>query len=283
MAKARVRDLLNQAAATLACASDAPRLEAEVLLACTLNRSRCHLHAWPEHTPEADQAHRFRALLARRQRGEPIAYITGHREFWSMDLLVTPATLIPRPETELLVEIALARIPEDRAARIADLGTGSGAIALAIARERQRSRVVATDASAPALAIARHNAERLGLDNVEFRQSDWYSELGAERFDAILANPPYVAIADPHLECGDLRFEPRVALAAGADGLDAIRAIAAGAIAHLNPGGWLLLEHGFDQGEGVAALLQTQGLVDISQHRDMAYLIRVSGGRHARD
>lgn len=190
---------------------------------------------------------RFEALLARRQAGEPVAYLLGRQGFWSLELEVSPATLIPRPETELLVELALARLPAGQSLRVADLGTGSGAIALALARERPQAHVVATDASAEALTVARRNAARLGLGRVEFRDGDWLVPLAQERFDLIASNPPYIEQDDPHLAQGDLRFEPPAALASGADGLDAIRVIVRDAGRHLHPGGWLLLEHGWNQ------------------------------------
>jgi release factor glutamine methyltransferase len=198
-----------------------------------------------------------------------------------MDLAVGPATLVPRPETERLVELALERLPADRAVDVADLGTGSGAIALAIAGERPRARVVATDASAAALAVASRNAATLGLDasRVAFVQGDWWAPLDARRFDLVASNPPYIAEGDPHLSRGDLRFEPRDALASGTDGLDAIREIVDGAPAHLVAGGWLLLEHGFDQGEAVRRLLEARGLVDVDTARDLEGRDRVTLGR----
>lgn len=270
--------LLEAARIRLLAISDTPTLDAEVLLAYSLSKPRSHLRAWPERIPSIEQAHDFAELLGRRLKGHPVAHIVGRREFWSLDLQVTPATLIPRPETELLVELALARLPADQAPQVADLGTGSGAIALAIARERPRIRVVATDYSAEALEVAEQNARRLGITNVEFRQGDWWEPLGEERFALIVSNPPYLADTDIHLSQGDLRFEPHSALAAGQHGLDAIRTIIAQAGQHLKPGGWLLLEHGFDQGKSVPALLRDHGFGAIESHRDLAGLDRVSGG-----
>lgn len=271
--------LLADAQARLAGVSDSPRLDAEVLLAQVLSKSRSHLRAWPERVPEDSQQRHFAALLARRSRGEPIAYLTGRREFWSLELVITPATLIPRPETERLVELALDRLPADRCRRVADLGTGSGAIALAIARERPRTAVLATDVSAEALAVAEHNARRLKLGNVRFQQGGWHLALGAERFDLIAANPPYLAAADPHLGSGDVRFEPPGALVGGDDGLAAIRIIIAGAGAHLCPGGWLVLEHGYDQGEAVGSMLLAHGFMEVSDHPDASGIPRVACGR----
>jgi release factor glutamine methyltransferase len=270
-----VRQLLAAAAARLGGGDDA-RAEAELLLAHALGRSRAWLYAWPEFEPAAAQAAQFERLLEARRRGEPIAYLTGRREFWSLDLAVTPAVLIPRPETELLVELALARMPQDEACTVADLGTGSGAIALALARERRLSRVLATDASADALALARANAQHLGIANVAFAQGDWYAALGDARFDLIVSNPPYIEAGDRHLLEGDLRYEPAAALASGGDGLDAIRRIGAHAREHLNAQGWLLLEHGWDQAARVRELLHDHGFGTARSARDAAGHERVT-------
>ncbi len=253
--------------------------EADLLLAHALGRARIWLLAHGEDDIAADDAARFLALVERRAAGEPVAYLTGSRGFWTLDLAVTPATLVPRPETELLVELALKRIPVDAESRIADLGTGSGAIALAIAKERPRTRVVATDASGDALDVARGNALRNGIGNVEFRAGDWFAPLAGEMFDLIASNPPYIALGDPHLEEGDLRFEPPSALSSGIDGLDAIRSIVRNAPAHLRAGGWLLLEHGWEQGEAMRALLRDAGFVDIATERDLEGRDRVTLGR----
>lgn len=220
----------------------------------------------------------LRALLARRQRGEPVAYLTGKREFWSLELSVTPDVLIPRPETELLVEQALARIPADAGWTIADLGAGSGAVALALATERPRCRVIASDFSAAALAIARANAQHLGITNVEFRLGEWLMPFTGEQLDMVVSNPPYIAEQDPHLVQGDLRFEPRVALVAGADGLSAIRIIATDARQHLRRGGFLFLEHGFDQAREVRAVLTGQSYGTVATRPDLQGLPRVSFG-----
>ena len=254
--------------------------EAALLLAHVLDRSRSWLYAHGEApVPERDLA-RFEQLVARRAAGEPVAYLLGTRGFWRFDLAVTPDTLIPRPETELLVELALARIPEQAAARVADLGTGSGAIALAVAGERPQAQVVAVDLSLDALGVARGNAATLGIGNVEFRSGDWLAPLSGERFDLIASNPPYIAEGDVHLAQGDLRFEPRGALASGTDGLDAIRTIAAAAPAHLHDGGWLLVEHGWEQGAAVRALFAGAGFVDVATERDLEQRDRVTLGRH---
>lgn len=271
-------DFLRHATAALAGSSPSPRLDAEVLAmhVTGLTRTQLITHADDPLTP-GDQS-QLERLLARRARGEPVAYLTGRREFWSMEFTVTPDVLIPRPETELLVEQALARIPADAGWIIADLGTGSGAVAIAIARERPGCRVLAIDASSAALAVARANAQRLGIGNVEFRHGDWLAPLAGERLDMLVSNPPYIATGDPHLEQGDVRFEPHAALAGGVDGLAAIRLLAAGAGAHLKPGGWLLLEHGHAQAGAVRKLLSECGLRAACSYRDLAGNERVTGG-----
>jgi release factor glutamine methyltransferase len=256
-----------------------PRLDAEVLVmhACGIDRSE--LITRNETALTGEQQSKLEDLLARRNRGEPVAYITGTREFWSMELNVTPATLIPRPETELLVEKALELIPHDAAWTVADLGTGSGAVALAIARERPRCRAIATDNSPTALDVARSNAKKIGLTNVDFRAGDWFAPLVGETFDMLVSNPPYIRADDPHLKQGDLRFEPVTALVAGDDGLDAIRHIAQHAREFLKPDGWLLFEHGWDQAEAIGEYLRQQGYRDIVCHTDLAGQTRVAGGR----
>ena len=255
------------------------RFEAEQLLLHVLGVERAWLfaHAGDEVADEPRQ--RFELLVQRRAEGHPLAYLTGRRGFWTLDLEVNVATLIPRPETELLVEQALARLRSDDMVRVADLGTGSGAIALSIASERPLAAVMATDLLGPTLAVAVRNAQAHGLDNVWFRRGHWYAALGADRFDMIVSNPPYIAAQDPHLQQGDLRFEPPPALASGADGLDAIREIVAGAHEHLVPGGWLLLEHGWDQGEAIRTLLEQAGFVEVQTVQDLEQRDRVTLGR----
>ncbi len=265
-----IRTILRQAVEKLG-----DRLEAELLLAHALGVSRAWFFAHADDVPTAESVQRFDALVRRRAAGEPIAYITGTRDFWSLTLEVTPATLIPRPETELLVELALDRLPARGS--VVDLGTGSGAIALAIAKERPDATVVAVDASVAALDVARRNAQRLGLERVEFAQGDWFSPLSDRRFDLIVSNPPYIEAADRHLGEGDLRFEPASALASGADGLDDIRRIVAGASAHLKRGGALLVEHGWNQGDAVRQIFREAGLVDDFTAKDLEYRDRVSG------
>lgn len=253
--------------------------DAEHLLLHVAGRSHAWLYAHGDALIEADLLERFHRLVQRRLAGEPVAYLTGRRGFWRLELDVSPDTLIPRPETELLVELALARIGVTVASRVADLGTGSGAIALAIAGERPNAHVLATDASAAALAVAQGNARRLGFHDVEFRRGDWWQPLQGRSFDAILSNPPYIAEEDSHLEQGDLRFEPATALSSGPDGLDALRVITAGAGRHLNPEGWLLVEHGWDQGAAVRALFEDADLTEVRTVRDLSGHERVTLGQ----
>jgi release factor glutamine methyltransferase len=276
-----VGDLLAESAAGLADRAEASaRAEAEILLAHCLGCDRTALWARPETAVPSAVAADCRALALRRAAGEPVAYLVGRRGFWTLELEVTPAVLIPRPETELLVEQVLAAFPADAPVRLVDLGTGSGAIALAVAAERPCWEILATDAAADALAVARRNAARLGLAAVAFRLGDWAQAFWpGERFSVIVSNPPYVAEGDPHLAEGDLPWEPRAALVAGPDGLDAIRRLVAAAPVHLAPGGWLLLEHGSDQGAAVRAILAGAGLDAVHTVRDLAGLERVSGGR----
>jgi release factor glutamine methyltransferase len=254
-------------------------LDAQVLLAHVLAKDRAWLLAHAGDPLPREQADRFFALAKRRRDGEPIAYLTGVREFWGLPIAVSTAVLIPRPETETLVELALARLPTDRDLRVLDLGTGSGAIALALAHERPRAHVVATDTSADALAIARANAHRLCITNVEFIEADWYDGIPATRFDLIASNPPYVEPRDPHLDDGDLRFEPRAALTPAGNGLGALRAIIEGAHAHLVPGGALVVEHGYDQSDAVRALFVAAEFADLVTARDLSGNPRVVAGR----
>lgn len=255
-------------------------LDASVLLAHVLGRERAWLIAHADDALERVACDAFFALAKRRRDGEPVAYLTGRREFWGLMLEVSPDVLIPRPETETLVEMALARLPLDEPRRVLDLGTGSGAIALAIAHERPQLEMLALDQSEAALAIARANARRLGLARVTFAASDWYSAVPGQRFDMIVSNPPYVAGADAHLGEGDVRFEPRVALTPGGDGLDALRLIVAAAPAHLEAGGHLLVEHGHDQGGAVVQFFRDAGFSAIAAQRDLAGILRVVAGKH---
>ena len=254
--------------------SDSPRLDAELLLARALDVQRSYLFAHPEDAMDPAAADRFAATLESRAGGLPMAYITGEKEFWSMTLIVSPDTLVPRPETELLVDQALQRISRRAELQVLDLGTGSGAIALAIAKERPACHVVATDISTAALAVAAENARRQGAANLEFLRGNWIEPVADLSFDLVVSNPPYVASADPHLD--KLQHEPRSALAAGSDGLDAIREIANSAAAVLKPGGSLLLEHGDKQADPVAAILDAAGWSEIENVNDLAGLPRVT-------
>jgi release factor glutamine methyltransferase len=259
------------------------RMEARVLLRTVLQQTDAYLLAHGDDTLTAAQMQQMAALVARRCAGEPVAYLTGEREFYGRAFAVTPVVLIPRPETELLVELALQRLPEGVPCRVLDLGAGSGCIGITIAAERPQAQVKLVDASDAALEIARANAAQWAPANTTLLHSDWYAAVAAERYDLIVANPPYVADGDAHLQQGDLRFEPHAALAAGADGLRDLRHITGQAPQHLRAGGWLLLEHGFDQAAACAQLLAATGFQDIFNAPDLAGIPRVSGGRWMQD
>ncbi|MBC3346443.1 peptide chain release factor N(5)-glutamine methyltransferase [Pseudomonas sp. SWRI196] len=258
--------------------SPTSRLDSELLLAAALGKSRSFLHTWPERIVPSEAALLFSEYLRRRRSGEPVAYILGQQGFWNLDLEVAPHTLIPRPDTELLVETALALLPATPA-RVLDLGTGSGAIALALASERPAWTVTAVDRVLEAVALAERNRQRLDLRNVTVLSSHWFSALDGERFELIISNPPYIAATDPHLAEGDVRFEPASALVAGHDGLDDLRTIIAQAPDHLKAGGWLMLEHGYDQADAVRDLLQTQGFTEVHSRKDLGGHERISLGR----
>lgn len=303
MADITLHQLIDDATKRLAETSDSARLDAEILLGHALGRPRTWVLAHDNDRAPPAARDKFRVLVDRRVLGEPVAYLTGKREFWSLDLGVRPGVLIPRPDTETLVQAALELGGED--CRVVDLGTGSGAIALALASERPRWRIVATDSEPAALEVARANAEGLGLaDRITFVAADgrgsqirsygieenrgsdpmvanrsWYQVLDGMRFDLIVSNPPYVAEFDPHLDQGDVRFEPRTALVSGLDGLNDIGAIIAGAREHLNDNGWLLLEHGHDQSAKVADLMHAVGFDTIRHWMDLGGHVRVTGGR----
>ncbi len=263
-------------AALRADANATPTLDAELLLAAVLDRPRAYLAAHPEAQPDADTVRRFEALIERRAAGEPVAYLLGRKGFWTFELTVSAAVLVPRPETELLIERALALRPAAHG-RVADLGTGSGAIAIALAIERPEWTVVATDQSPEVLALARRNAERLVPGRIELRAGSWCAALPAGAFDLLVSNPPYISTSDPAL--GALRFEPALALVSGPDGLGALRQIIATAPAHLAPGGWLVLEHGATQGQAVADELAARGFVTVRTHRDLAGRERMTEGQ----
>ncbi len=264
-----IEQLLNQATQQLADIHESARLDAEVLLAHVLKKDRSYLRAWPERTVSTEELADYQVLLTRRATGEPIAHLTGWREFWSLQLAVTANTLIPRPETERLVELALEKIPDTARWNIADLGTGSGAIALAIASERPDCQLLATDQSEAALTVAKENTKRLGLENIEFRLGDWLTPLKEQEFELIISNPPYIPEADPHLQQGDVRFEPRSALTSGKQGLDAIETIARESRIHLNPEGWLLIEHGYDQGPEARSILESLSYHHVTTGKDL--------------
>jgi len=273
----RLDAAIADAALRLSRVSDSARLDAEILLCQTIDMPRSYLFAHPEDALDELTRNRFETLLLRRLNGEPMSYITGTREFWSHALLVSPATLVPRPETELLVELALREIPHDAAWRILDLGTGSGAIAIAIAGERLMCEVTATDISPDALAVARENVRQAQLSNITCVEGSWIAPVAASRFELIVSNPPYVRDDDEALK--NLSYEPLSALAAGKDGLRDIRTLASGAGGILVAGGWLMLEHGADQAGDVAEILRANGWSDIACHNDLAGKPRVTVAR----
>jgi len=252
--------------------------DAQSLLSHVLQKNRTWLFTWGDQAVADKDEARFRDLVAQRAAGHPVAYLTGNRAFWTLDLQVDQHTLIPRPETEHLVEKALQLGPANKPLEILDLGTGSGAIALALASERPAWQVTACDRSKPALQVAKANAERLGLNNVQLIHSDWFKAIEGH-FDLVISNPPYIPNQDPHLSQGDLRFEPVGALASGSDGLDDIRHIVSEAQQYLKRGGWLLLEHGYDQGEATRQILQQHGFKQIFTDADLASRDRLSGGK----
>lgn len=276
-----LQDWLRRAAQRLnEAGSDSPRLDAQILLGHVLDRPRSYLYAHGEDLLTESERQQAEALLEQRLAGHPIAHLLGRREFWSQELEVSPDTLIPRPETEITLELALEKIPAGADWALLDLGTGSGALALMLALERPGCRVTAIDISSAALAVARRNRERLGADNLELLEGDWFTPVAGRRFQLIVSNPPYVAERDPHLDSGDVRFEPRRALAAGPAGLDDLEQLVRQAPDHLEPGGWLILEHAFDQAGAVASLLKKKGFIDIQCRPDLAGQPRASAGRH---
>jgi len=277
----RIDDLLTDAEAQL-INSQTPRLDAEVLLAHLLSKPRSYLRAYPETQPERDVQQAFLLLIARRKAGEPVAHLTGQREFWSLNLDVTPDTLVPRPDTELLVETTLALLPKTNTdpVRLADLGTGSGAVALAIASECPACKITASDLSTAALAIAKNNASKLKLNNIEFIHSNWFSAFEENTlFDIIVSNPPYIPVNDPHMLAAELQCEPEFALTSGEDGLDALRCIIKQATSFLKTGGWLLVEHGYDQAEAVRHLFKKNSFQNIQTKQDLGGNERISLGQ----
>lgn len=274
----QVGQLLNIAARQLGSQSDSAKLDAEILLAFCLNKNRSWLFTWSDKELSPTELTDFDSLLQRRKTGEPVAYITGQREFWSLPLNITKDTLIPRPDTELMVEQILSLYPADSDITLADLGTGSGAIALALASERPNWKIMATDFSAAALDVARQNAQMLNLNNIEFKQGSWFEPLGDKTFDIITSNPPYIPEKDPHLKQGDVRFEPLSALSSGPDGLDDIRHICEQARQHLKHKGVLMIEHGFDQKAEIQEIFTVSGYINISQYHDLSNNPRMTSG-----
>lgn len=273
----RLDSILQEAVARLGAASESARLDAEILLSRSIDMPRSYLIAHPEDELDAAALARFNTLLARRLAGEPMAYITGIREFWSHELLVSDATLVPRPETELLVELALREIPRKAAWQLLDLGTGSGALAIALASERLLCDITATDISDAALAVARENARQLSIANVTFLHGSWSEPVQGRTFNVIVSNPPYLRANDEAL--AGLRYEPVDALVSGQDGLDAIRSLSVECIDILADDGLLFMEHGADQPDAVAALLEADGWTDIRSHRDYSGHPRVTAAR----
>lgn len=274
-----IESAVKDATERLRAVTDAPRLEAELLMARAINMPRSFLFAHPGDELDEASLRRLNDTVERRLAGEPMAYITGIREFWSMELAVSPATLVPRPETELLVDVALRDIPRTAEWQILDLGTGSGAVALAIGRERPSCHITATDISAEALAAARENANRNNIGNVEFLQGDWLGPVAERRFEVIVSNPPYVPDDDEALV--KLQAEPMLALKAGAEGLDAIEVLARGCPAIITSGGLLVIEHGAGQEAAVAALLKAHGWANIRCYQDYSGLPRITSARHS--
>lgn len=258
--------------------SDSAKRDAEILLGFVTGRARTYLLAFGETPLTTEQAEQLTLLLARRERGEPVAYLVGEREFWSLPLSVSPATLIPRPDTECLVELALERLPATPCA-ILDLGTGTGAIALALASERPDCQLTGIDLQPEAVALAQHNAQKLAINNARFLQGSWFTPVAGQKFALIASNPPYIDEADPHLGQGDVRFEPGSALVAADQGLADLAAIVQQAADYLEPQGWLLLEHGWQQGESVRTLLNAAGFIAVATHRDYGGNDRVTLGQ----
>jgi len=274
-----IKSLLANAASTLAHHSDSPVLDAEVLLCFVLNKPRSYLRAWCDNTLTDQQQAAFDALVKQRQQGTPIAYLTGTREFWSRDFKVTPDVLIPRPDTELLIELSLALIPCNQAVKLIDLGTGSGIIAVTLAAERPNAQVTAVDASLAALAVAQHNAQQHQLTNIEFYSSDWFANVPKTLFDLVISNPPYIDSGDEHLQQGDVRFEPKTALIANNQGLSDIEIIANKARSYLKPQGHLLIEHGYNQALQVQAIFNALHYDKVQSYQDLSGQFRVTYGQ----
>ncbi len=274
-----INSIICSATKQLAQTSDSPALDAEVLLCYILNKQRSYLRTWPEKQLPPEQEKQFQVLIEKRCTGHPIAYLTGTREFWSRDFITTPDVLIPRPETELLIELCLDILPINTPLKLIDLGTGSGIIGITLAAERPDIAVTATDLSQAALTIARQNAHQLGINNIQFCHSHWFDNVSESAFDIIVSNPPYIAPNDLHLGQGDLKFEPSMALIAEQQGLIDIETITRLTPSFLNPGGQLLIEHGYDQQEQVQAIFNKHGYTNIRNHTDLSKLPRVTSAQ----
>jgi release factor glutamine methyltransferase len=272
--------LLRDAVLQLSDSSDSAALDAEVLLCLALDKPRSYLRAWPDRKPEPDQILHFQALLRQRRQGAPIAYLTGRREFWSRDFQVSPDVLIPRPETELLIEISLSLLPKAQPARLIDLGTGSGILAITLAMELPEAEVTATDLSLAALNIAKRNAAAHRADHIRFLLSDWFASVPPATFDLVISNPPYIAENDSHLKQGDVRFEPKTALTAPNQGLADIQTIAGEARRYLKTGGHLLIEHGYDQELAVQSIFRNLGYDNVQTHKDLSGQPRATYGKN---
>jgi release factor glutamine methyltransferase len=274
-----IKTLLENAANTLTNYSDSSLLDAEVLLGFVLGKPRTYLRAWCDNRLTEQQLTAFDALIKQRQLGMPIAYLTGIREFWSRDFKVTADVLIPRPDTELLIELSLELIPKNKPVKLIDLGTGSGIIAVTLAAERPNAHVIAVDASLAALDVAKYNAQYHQLTNIEFYQSDWFSNIPMSHFDLVISNPPYIASDDEHLQQGDVRFEPKTALIAKHQGLSDIKIIADQARHHLKPDGYLLIEHGYNQALQVQVIFNALAYDKVQSYRDLSGQLRVTNGQ----
>ncbi len=274
-----IKKLLMDAASLLAASSDSARLDAEILLCLALNKPRSYLRAWPDNEPDTTQEYVFKCYLQERLLGKPIAYITGYKEFWSRDFKVTPEVLIPRPETELIIELCLDLIPKNNKTRILDLGTGSGIIGITLAAECPNCEVIASDFSLAALDIAKFNAQTHQTTNISFYQSDWLTDIPNQTFELIVSNPPYIAKDDVHLIQGDLRFEPSSALSANKNGLSDIKTIINNARKYLNPEGYLLIEHGYNQENAVQSIYRDFNFYNINTHKDLSAQPRVTCGQ----
>ena len=274
-----IQSAISEASKLLETISDSPELDAEILLCLVLEKNRSYLRAWSRTQLHAQQRLQFKALLKKRQEGTPIAYITGVREFWSREFKVTPDVLIPRPDTELLIELCLPRIPKDQSCKVIDLGTGSGAIAVTLAAERPYAQIFASDMSEAALKIAKKNADFHHCRNMRFLQSAWFEDIAETGFDIVVSNPPYISPNDPHLSQGDLRFEPQSALVADENGLKDIAEIVESACKHLKEGGFLLIEHGYNQQPQVQAIFESFDYANIKTHPDLGGNPRVTVGQ----